>query len=347
MPPPPSPSPSDHGAREHAPPASPSSATQRPGACPCRERGSERISSIYQNLTNFGSDERRPLPYSRNRGRFILAQAFRHPPSMPSSFRHPTVRLSMAGLLRLVTTYGLLLFAVTISDLSAQSPTRLIRPGDFPTGLKGWWKLDEAVGTRADASKDGNDQSDSIRVENAADNDWSTKDCIADLDFSDSDRHSRAVARTGLDFSGPSAWFNLATCLKIGSHSTTTRIAIAQADSGACRGYTLLESPDRAVCLHVNDQSSHTSASGWCEPGGGRISRCPATPRPNRRSLILIEMKRVVTTKVYSEIIKGSKLPARDARIPTINLSKDSWIQHEPNQISELRKMMVTRNFNV
>jgi hypothetical protein len=50
----------------------------------------------------------------------------------------------------------LLLLAVA-TPLAAQSPGRLIRPGDFPSGLQGWWKMEENTGSeRQDSSGNGN-----------------------------------------------------------------------------------------------------------------------------------------------------------------------------------------------
>lgn len=98
---------------------------------------------------------------------------------------------------------ALAFLAAPCTSLLAQSPSRLIRPGDYPTGLKAFWKLDEASGTRMDSSGTGNHLTSNNSVGSVVEDYWSTGERSADFERDNSQYLSIANGtQTGLNLTG-------------------------------------------------------------------------------------------------------------------------------------------------
>lgn len=100
-------------------------------------------------------------------------------------------------------TRGLWLLAVLFcffgSWASAQSPGSVIRPGDFSSGLKGWWKLDSEAA------------------------DWGLR--------------IRDAAKTGLGFSGANTQFTLAAWVRLAGYGAGYPAVIYKQDASGHTGY--------------------------------------------------------------------------------------------------------------
>src|SRR3972149_5076810 len=97
--------------------------------------------------------------------------------------------------------------------------TTPFRPGDIPTGLQGWWKLDEASGTRFDSGPNGNNLTDNNTVGNVAYNYWDNLENSADFEFSNSDYlNITDAAQVGLD---PADFISIAAWIKTESDSVS------------------------------------------------------------------------------------------------------------------------------
>lgn len=110
----------------------------------------------------------------------------------------------------------------------------LFRPNNLGSGLKGYWKLDEASGTRADSSGNGNSLTDNNTVTAQAQDYWKTGENSADFEASNSEYLSIAHAsQTGLSITG--SWSS-AAWIKIESSGILHTIA-AKKDTDAAAGY--------------------------------------------------------------------------------------------------------------
>jgi hypothetical protein len=79
----------------------------------------------------------------------------------------------------------------------------LFRPGNITSGLVGYWKLDEASGSRADSSGNGNTLTDNNTVTSVAQDYWKTGENSADFESGNSEYLSITDAsQTGLDLTG-------------------------------------------------------------------------------------------------------------------------------------------------
>lgn len=79
----------------------------------------------------------------------------------------------------------------------------LFRPDSISTGLQGYWKLDEASGTRVDSSANGNDLTDNNTVASVAQDYWKTGENSADFESGSAEYLSRASAScVGLNITG-------------------------------------------------------------------------------------------------------------------------------------------------
>ena len=115
----------------------------------------------------------------------------------------------------------------------------LFRPSAIPTGLQGFWKLDETSGNRVDSSGNGNTLVDNNTVLFAAFNYWNT-DNSADFESSNSEYLSITDGlQTGLDVSSA---FTISAWVKRESQVTNMSIASKWGASGQ-RSY-MLEVPD-------------------------------------------------------------------------------------------------------
>ena len=129
----------------------------------------------------------------------------------------------------------------------------LFRPGDMTNGLVGYWKLDEASGTRLDSSGRTNHLADNNGVGSVADDYWGTGERSADLESGSSQFLSIThAAQNGLSITGShsiSAWIKL--------ESATTGL-IAGKNTGAGIGYGLSVSSSGALSLRVQANSYST-----------------------------------------------------------------------------------------
>lgn len=110
----------------------------------------------------------------------------------------------------------ILVLSLVLSSLilpkSQASITTVFRPSDIPTNLQGFWKLDEASGTRADSSGNGNTLTDNNTVGSTGENYWDTENSA---DFENSNTEYLSItdgAQTGLDMTGSftmAAWIKL------------------------------------------------------------------------------------------------------------------------------------------
>lgn len=98
----------------------------------------------------------------------------------------------------------------------------LFRPSNITSGLVGYWKLDEASGSRADSSGNGNTLTDNNTVASVAQDYWKTGENSADFERGNTEYLSIADgSQTGLDLTGE---FTLAFWCKLESASGTNNI---------------------------------------------------------------------------------------------------------------------------
>ncbi|MDZ4405030.1 LamG-like jellyroll fold domain-containing protein [Prosthecobacter sp.] len=104
-------------------------------------------------------------------------------------------------------------FAIQGIGTGFPSSGQLIRPGNLSTGLRAWWKMDEASGTRMDASGTGNHLASQNNVGSAVEDYWVTGERSADLESSSSQYLSITdAAQTGLGMTSTytfSAWIKM------------------------------------------------------------------------------------------------------------------------------------------
>lgn len=152
-------------------------------------------------------------------------------------------------------------FAIQGLGTGLPSPGQIIRPGNLSTGLKGWWKLEEASGTRMDSSGNGNPLSDTNGTGSVIEDYWSTSERSADFESSSSQRLSISHAsQSGLSVTGShsiAAWIKL--------ESATTGL-IAGKNSGQGAGYGLSVTNAGALSLRV-EANSYSSSNGLIQTG--------------------------------------------------------------------------------
>ncbi len=110
----------------------------------------------------------------------------------------------------------------------------LFRPSSIPSGLKGYWKFDEASGSRADSSGNNNNLTDNNTVMSSATDYWKTGENSADFELSNSEFLSLThAAQTGLGLTGGA--FTIAASIKMESNASSCVIMAKY--STAAKGY--------------------------------------------------------------------------------------------------------------
>lgn len=141
------------------------------------------------------------------------------------------------------------------------STTTIFRPSNLTTGLQAYWKLDEASGTRADSSGNGNTLTDNNTVASVAQSYWNTE-TSADFETSNSEYLSITDgAQTGLDLT---SGFSFACWIKLESLTPTRQVIISK-HNAVSAGY-LFEYATAGFRLYVNS----TPIQGATTPVAGK-----------------------------------------------------------------------------
>lgn len=131
----------------------------------------------------------------------------------------------------------------------------LFRPSSIPSGLQGYWKLDEGSGTRADSSGNGNTLTDNNTVASVAQDYWKTGENSADFESANSEYLSIADgSQTGLDFT---ANLTISGFVKLETGSITHTI-VSKGNPSAGTGWGLrIDTSNR---LEMNIGASQTTS---------------------------------------------------------------------------------------
>lgn len=140
----------------------------------------------------------------------------------------------------------------------------LFRPSNITTGLVGYWKLDEASGSRADSSGNGNTLTDNNTVASVAQDYWKTGENSADFERSNSEYLSISDgSQTGLDLTG--SW-SFACFVKPESSAVLQAIASKKNLDGDADGYNFgIYTDDK---LYVRNSGTLVQATGATIPVG-------------------------------------------------------------------------------
>ncbi len=117
------------------------------------------------------------------------------------------------------------------------SSAPLFRPGDIPDGLVGYWRLNEASGTRMDASGNGNHLADSNTVGCVTNDYWSTGERCADFNRSGTEYLSIADASAnGLALTGS---VSVSAFVKLEGTPFGQQFIVAKSANGNANGFAL------------------------------------------------------------------------------------------------------------
>lgn len=130
----------------------------------------------------------------------------------------------------------------------------LFRPSSIPTGLVGYWKLDEASGNRADSSGNGNTLTDNNTVSSVAQDYWKSGENSADFESGNSEYLSIAHgSQTGL---GVTSAVSMSAFVKLESLISASEIMAKY--STASKGY-FFDSNSGTVRFGVSNDGSATT----------------------------------------------------------------------------------------
>lgn len=160
-------------------------------------------------------------------------------------------------------------FDFAIQGLGIGLPTfgQRVRPGHLSTGLRGWWKLEDATGgSRLDASGNNNHLTPVNAPTRHAENYWSTTEGSTQIldegPSGDQELQISHAAQNGLEINGSSAVLTMAAWVRIAGHPTARRSIIHKHDASAHTGYGMCVTNAGNLWLNINDDSFYEAGNG-------------------------------------------------------------------------------------
>lgn len=232
---------------------------------------------------------------------------------------------------KLVLSLLQLVLVITLAQnaLAASSLTVPHRPDEVQAAnLKAYWKLDEASGTRADSSGNGNTLTDNNTVAAAAEDYWKTGENSADFEASNSEYLSRTdAAQVGLELNGTS--FTVSAWVK--PESFGLQNAIISKNPASNDGYLVyLPAGDTRVNVYLNG-SLYQSATNAVTTGRWNHV-CVVRDIANNRLMIYVNGNLFPTAAAASyftatDVIAGNSEPVQVGRYGTSSSYFDGYMK--------------------
>ncbi|MGV3658619.1 MAG: LamG-like jellyroll fold domain-containing protein, partial [Prosthecobacter sp.] len=153
--------------------------------------------------------------------------------------------------------------AFSSSSVAQTPPGKLLRPGDFSTSLRGWWKLEEASGNREDFSGNANHLAPVNGATRHAENYWSATGGSGQFAHaSQQDLLISHASQNGLEITGPGARLTMAAWVRINSHPTYLRSVMYKNDTQGHTGYGMAVRSNGNLWLSLNDSDYYEAGNG-------------------------------------------------------------------------------------